>query len=157
MVVTPGPGREATPSTATLLVAGMQNAVARTEACGIPSVRSPARVPLTAIRFAECDTSVQVSLGPQVPHAGATQSVSVTQHCAEVTEQRLHWPKAPGVRWSGGQKIPSSAMRTVGSVVKGFKVTGSGAWNAPPPISGGQSMLVVDEVVVVHGAPSCGP
>src|SRR5438094_225421 len=106
MVVTPGPGRSATPSTAGLLVGGMQKAAPSVDGCGMLSVRSPAGLPVTTMRFA----------------SGLT--------------------KAPAVRWLA-QKSLSAAMRGADPVVKGSKVTGSGAWNAPPPISGGQSMLVV--------------
>src|SRR6185503_8694028 len=43
----PGPGRSATPSTAALPVAGMQNTDPSADTCGCPSVRLPAGVPLS--------------------------------------------------------------------------------------------------------------
>ena len=48
-LVAPGPGMSATTSTVPLLVAGMQKTVASLAACGMPSVRSPASMPVSVM------------------------------------------------------------------------------------------------------------
>ena len=48
------------------------------------------------------------------------------------------------------QNTPLAAVLLEAPVVSGVRVTGSGAWYAPPPRSGGQSWLVPLLLVVTH-------
>src|SRR5262249_32882995 len=74
----------------------------------------------------------------------------VLMHC------ELLMPKAPGV-FCAGQKFPVALVSDTVPVLSGFRVTASGAWNAPPPRVGGQSWLVLVLPPEMHEPPAFGP
>src|SRR5947207_13356520 len=131
-LVAPGPGRSNTRFTVPLLVAGMQKTVASLAACGMPSVRSPASMPVSVMH--------RVSVWPKAP--------------------AYTWPgqKQPPTPELPGQRVALVTLTL--PVVRGFRSTlnapSKGA--AFVPSSGGQSWLVLlvaglPVVAVVEQAP----
>src|SRR5947199_8710998 len=70
-LVAPGPGRSARRLNVPLLVAGMQKTVASLAACGMPSVRSPAGMPVSVMVLLDPWPTAPgfVLLGPDLPAA----------------------------------------------------------------------------------------
>src|SRR5262249_58177924 len=91
----PGRGRRATPSSAADRVLGMQKLVPRVDACGWPSLRSPAGEPVWVIA-----STVAWPKAPEKPNG-------------------LPAADCPG------QKFPSAAVTVVVPVVSGVRFTGS--------------------------------
>ena len=152
MLVEPGPGRSAIPSIAEFVVLGMQKTDARMEACGMPSVRSPPGVPVSLMhREPPIPKAPAVLCAPQtlwfvqVGGFRHVQSLSVLQG-APVSAHDF-----------AVQKLPSAAVRLATPVVRGFRVTPSGAANAPKARSGGQSWLVPLLLVEVQAPAAFAP
>ena len=97
-----------------LLVAGMQKTVASLAACGMPSVRSPASMPVSVMH--------RVSVWPKAP--------------------AYTWPgqKQPPTPELPGQRVALVTLTL--PVVRGFRSTLSAPLNSPPPSWGGQSWVV---------------
>src|SRR5689334_23169747 len=96
----PGPGRFATPSTATLPVFGMQNTAPSLAGCGLLSLRSPPGAPVSVMHRAVV-----------WPNAPALASVWLGQNCP-VPFVKDAVPLVSGVRLTGsGAWKPASGGR----------------------------------------------
>jgi len=152
MLVEPGPGRSAIPSIAEFVVLGMQKTDARMEACGMPSVRSPPGAPVCLMHRA-----LPIPKAPAVRCAAQELRFEQTGGFRHVQSLSVLQGTPVSAHVFAVQKLPLELVRLTESVVRGLRVTPSGAANEARPRSGGQSWLVPLLLVEVQAPAAFAP